>query len=172
MDRARFDIRVIGSRNDDPTSSRLSSVRAAATVITGIGVSPEAELERWRPDTIHVHNLFPYLGRRLRRATAPIVATAHNFRARCVNGYPLPQREGVHSLHRPSCGLTTTSPRTRSTRARVASLAARGSSLVGSRRKNGIDRLMAEWPADEPLRVVGDGPMRKPMEASSPSSAW
>lgn len=88
LERAGFDVRVIGGRNDELTSTRLSSVRAAATVITGIGVSPQPELERWRPDAIHVHNLFPFLGRRwLRQAPAPIVTTAHSFRAMCVNGY-------------------------------------------------------------------------------------
>jgi glycosyltransferase involved in cell wall biosynthesis len=66
----------------------LSAARAAVAVATGIGVSPLADLTGFRPDIVHVHGTFPYLDRRwLRRVDVPIVATAHNYRMVCANGY-------------------------------------------------------------------------------------
>jgi len=86
--RGGFDVTVVGAENDALATGRMAAVRGAATVVTGIGASPEAELRRWQPDVIHVHNLFPFVDRRwLGTAPAPIVTTAHSFRAMCVNGY-------------------------------------------------------------------------------------
>lgn len=228
LDRAGFEVRVIGARNDELTSKRLSSVRAAATVVTGVGVSPQAELERWRPDAIHVHNLFPFLGRRwLRQASAPIVTTAHSFRAMCVNGYLF--RDGrvctrcmdghqwsgvrfgcyrgsrVASLPPAIAGRNGATADPLLTAARqVLVLSERARSVFlaaglpeaklrldhhfipdaldpGPNGKpgdywlfagrltpeKGIDRLVAEWPAGEQLRIVGDGPLRPSVEQAA-----
>ncbi len=54
---------------------------------TGRGASPLAAIDRFGPDVVHVHNLFPNFGRRwVRDLARPLVATLHNFRPLCVNG--------------------------------------------------------------------------------------
>ncbi len=86
--RAGIDVQILGTSNDEMAGRPLSTIRAATTVATGFGVSPLADLTRFRPDVVHVHGTFPYLDRRwLRRIDAPIVVTSHNYRAVCANGY-------------------------------------------------------------------------------------
>jgi glycosyltransferase involved in cell wall biosynthesis len=50
-----------------------------------------AEVERFGPDVIHLHNPYPALGPSVHRVAAalgvPLVMTVHNFRLRCPNGY-------------------------------------------------------------------------------------
>jgi glycosyltransferase involved in cell wall biosynthesis len=88
LSRAGVDVQILGASNDEMAERPLSAARAAVAVATGIGVSPLAELTRFRPDIVHVHGTFPYLDRRwLRRVDVPIVATAHNYRMVCANGY-------------------------------------------------------------------------------------
>ncbi len=49
-----------------------------------------AEIERFRPDVVHVHNFFPLLTPSVydacRAAGVPVVQTLHNFRLACLNG--------------------------------------------------------------------------------------
>jgi glycosyltransferase involved in cell wall biosynthesis len=64
-------------------------LRAALTVATGFGPSPMEDLARFRPDIVHVHNLFPNYGLSwLERAAriAPVVVTLHNYRMACSVG--------------------------------------------------------------------------------------
>jgi glycosyltransferase involved in cell wall biosynthesis len=85
---AGVDVRLVAMDNDEMDVVPLSGLRAASTVATGFGASPLDRLDGFRPDVIHVHNLFPYFGTRwLRHAPCPVVTTAHNFRAMCANGY-------------------------------------------------------------------------------------
>ena len=63
---------------------RTYPLEAAATVATGLGPSPIEQLRRFRPDVVHVHNLFPNFGKRwLRTWDGPMVATMHNYRPIC-----------------------------------------------------------------------------------------
>ncbi len=73
------------SQSTDERRQRLRyPLEAAATVATGFGPSPIDELRRFRPDVVHVHNLFPNFGKRwLRSWDGPIVATMHNYRPIC-----------------------------------------------------------------------------------------
>jgi glycosyltransferase involved in cell wall biosynthesis len=88
LERAGVDVRLTGVWNDELSRRPLNAVQAAATVATGIGVSPLRLLADFRPDIIHVHNLFPYLGHRwLKRTSAPIVTTLHSYRPLCASGY-------------------------------------------------------------------------------------
>ncbi len=80
-------MRLFAARTDDLEGDRLYPVRAAARVATGAGRSPLAAIEDFGPDVVHVHNLFPNIGRRwVRRLERPLVTTLHNYRPLCVNG--------------------------------------------------------------------------------------
>lgn len=52
--------------------------------------SLSAELTRFAPDVVHVHNLFPLLTPAVlhacRRASVPVVATIHNYKLGCASG--------------------------------------------------------------------------------------
>lgn len=81
------DVRVIAARTDQLATRPGYRVRSAVAVGTGVGPSPMRELEEFRPDVVHVHNLFPNWGTRwLREWTGPVVATVHNFRPACAAG--------------------------------------------------------------------------------------
>jgi glycosyltransferase involved in cell wall biosynthesis len=86
--RAGVDVRLAAVHNDEMARQPLHSLRAAATVASGVGLSPRRLLGDFEPDIIHVHSLFPYFGRRwLERPGAPVVATVHSYRSVCANGY-------------------------------------------------------------------------------------
>jgi glycosyltransferase involved in cell wall biosynthesis len=80
-------VRLIARRTDEDRQQALYALRSAGRIITGRGPDPTAELEAFRPDLVHVHNLFPNFGTRwLREWRGPVVATLHNFRPLCANG--------------------------------------------------------------------------------------
>jgi glycosyltransferase involved in cell wall biosynthesis len=228
LERAGFDVEVIAARNDALATGPLGSARAAATVVTGIGVSPLARLRRWEPDVVHVHNLFPFIGRTwLTRVEVPIVTTMHSYRSICANGYLF--RDGAictrcpeghpwagvrYGCYRKSRAASlphaisarrgakgdpllaaSTAVLVLSERARAVMTAAGvpsgklrpdhhfipdaldpgltgepdGSWVFAGRLspEKGIDRLVAEWPDDEPLRILGDGELRAAVESSA-----
>lgn len=228
LERAGHDVALATVHNDELARHRLHALRGAATVATGIGISPEAALRRFRPDVIHVHSLFPYLGRAwLARATAPMVTTAHSYRSVCANGYLF--REGQvctlcaegssWSAVRYGCyrdSRVATLPLAWASRRgagqdpvlvaarRVLVLSDRARSVlsaagvpdtkmvrdwhfvpdaldpgVGTDRsktwlfvgrltpEKGIDQLVAEWPRDVPLRVLGEGPLHPALDAAA-----
>lgn len=85
LERAGHPTSLVARRTDELRRGRLYPLRAAATVATGYGPSPLAELRRLRPDVVHVHNLFPNFGRTwLRDWPGPLVVTVHNYRPLCA----------------------------------------------------------------------------------------
>ena len=91
---AGHEVRVVARRTDVEERRSLHSVRAAWTVATGVGADPTDELRAFRPDVVHVHNLFPNFGTSwLARWDGPVVATLHNFRPMCAAGTL--QRDGA-----------------------------------------------------------------------------
>ncbi|CAN5200292.1 glycosyltransferase [soil metagenome] len=228
LERAGFDVRIASVHNDDLATRRLHAVRGAATVMTGIGISPLSRLNGFRPDVIHVHSLFPYFGRAwLRRPPAPVVATLHSYRSVCANGFLFRDGEvctlcpdgrpwsGVrHACYRHSRLATvplawagrrgaTADPILRDAR-RLLVLSGRAEGVLaaagvspakmnrdwhfvpdgldptgeGERgdawlfvgrltREKGIDRLVAEWPAGVPLRIIGAGNLRPSLEGAA-----
>lgn len=56
------DVRIIAARTDALESNGGYKLRSAVTVATGSGPSPLKDLEEFRPDVVHVHNLFPNWG--------------------------------------------------------------------------------------------------------------
>ncbi|WP_329318643.1 glycosyltransferase family 4 protein [Streptomyces sp. NBC_01262] len=83
--RAGHSTLLLGEHTDRLSRRPLYPLRAAATVATGYGRSPLAMLRRFRPDVVHVHNLFPNFGRSwLRQWAGPVVTTLHNYRPLCA----------------------------------------------------------------------------------------
>ncbi len=83
---AGHEVEVVARHTDDEMHSRLHGVRSAFRVATGVGTDPTDELRAFRPDVVHVHNLFPNFGERWLDAwDGPLVATLHNFRPICAN---------------------------------------------------------------------------------------
>lgn len=79
--------------NDDLVArGRLASVRNGAEVVWSLRARRRFldVLDDWRPDVVHVHNLFPLLSASVplaaRRRGVPVVWTVHNRRVRCVGG--------------------------------------------------------------------------------------
>lgn len=82
---AGLDVRVFGARTDERGRERFYRTRAAARVATHHGTSPLAAIDRFAPDVVHVHNLFPNFGRRWVEALdVPVVVSLHNFRFVCA----------------------------------------------------------------------------------------
>ena len=80
---AGHDVHVVARRTDEEERRSLHSVRAAWTVATGVGADPTDELRAFRPDVVHVHNLFPNFGTSwLARWAGPVVATLRDKDAR------------------------------------------------------------------------------------------
>jgi glycosyltransferase involved in cell wall biosynthesis len=77
-------VATISQHSDRLREARFGVLRAAGRTATGIGRSPSEELAAWRPDLVHIHNLFPNYGSRwLKTWTGPSVLTLHNFRPYC-----------------------------------------------------------------------------------------
>lgn len=85
--RAGHDVRLVARSTDELERSKLYPLKAGLRVSTGRGDSPLAEIDGFRPDVVHVHNLFPNLGRRwVERLRVPLVMTLHNYRPLCPAG--------------------------------------------------------------------------------------
>ena len=85
--RAGHEVRLICRSTDELEQSALYPLRAGLRAATGLGDSPLAEIEAFGPDVVHVHNLFPNMGRRwVQRMKMPLVATLHNYRPLCPAG--------------------------------------------------------------------------------------
>jgi glycosyltransferase involved in cell wall biosynthesis len=92
--RAGHDVLLVSRHTDDEMKTRLHGLQSAFRVATGRGPDPSHELGLFKPDVVHVHNLFPNFGERwLESWESPIVATLHNFRPLCANA--LLFRDGV-----------------------------------------------------------------------------
>lgn len=86
LGRAGHEVRLLQWSSDDLGGS-IDQLRAGARVATGFGRHPLQEVRSFGPDLVHVHNLFPNLGRTwVRRLGVPLVVTVHNFRFACANG--------------------------------------------------------------------------------------
>ncbi|MFI7744815.1 glycosyltransferase family 4 protein [Kocuria rhizosphaericola] len=84
---AGHDVQLVASHSDDFVGKPLYPPVAAFNVATGRGRSPLTEIQAFKADMVHVHNLFPnYSTRWLDVWEGPVVATLHNFRPLCANG--------------------------------------------------------------------------------------
>lgn len=84
---AGHDVLLVGRYTDLKSAHRTYPVRAAARVATGWGADPLPALGAFRPDVVHVHNLFPNISTRwIKRWDGPVVVSLHNYRSVCSNG--------------------------------------------------------------------------------------
>ena len=103
---AGHEVRIFGRRTDDVSGGPLYKVQSGIRVATGAGYSPSPELQRFAPDVVHVHNLFPNFGTRWISEWVPrVVSTLHNFRSMCANG--LLYRDGRTCMDCPNGSRTS-----------------------------------------------------------------
>lgn len=82
----------LASVSNDAIQGALARVRVALSVSdSSFGARwLAAEIERFRPELIHVHNFFPLLSPAIygvaQAARIPLVQTLHNYRLTCANG--------------------------------------------------------------------------------------
>jgi glycosyltransferase involved in cell wall biosynthesis len=94
LKRAGHEVLLIDRSTDELEQSATYPIRAGLRAATGRGDSPLAEIQTHRPDVVHIHNLFPNLGRRwVQQLDVPLVTTLHNYRPICPAGTLL--RDGV-----------------------------------------------------------------------------
>lgn len=83
---AGHEVAIIARHTDEQSRSPVYPIASALRVSTGRGDSPVDELARFRPDVVHVHNLFPNFGTTwVDQWPGPLVATLHNYRYACAN---------------------------------------------------------------------------------------
>ncbi len=103
LKRAGHEVLLVDRSTDELEQHATYPIRAGLRAATGRGDSPLAEIEAHRPDVVHVHNLFPNLGRRwVQDLDAPLVTTLHNYRPICPAGTL--QRDGVTCTLCPDSG--------------------------------------------------------------------
>lgn len=84
---AGHEVKVIARSTDDRINQPGYAMTSGLTVATGIGPSPLHEINKFDPDIVHVHNLFPNWGDRwVEKSNHPLVVTIHNFRPLCAAG--------------------------------------------------------------------------------------
>ena len=82
--RAGHEVEVVELHQNAVEQQRFYEARAALHAATNRGPTPVTALERFGPDVVHVHNLFPNFGRTwTRRYADRLVATLHNYRPIC-----------------------------------------------------------------------------------------
>lgn len=87
LQRAGYEVELFAAYTDASEGDILYPVRAAFRVATGYGRSPSDAIRRWKPDLVHIHNLFPNFGRRwTANLDVPLVHTLRNYRPICSNG--------------------------------------------------------------------------------------
>ncbi|HEY8545693.1 MAG TPA: glycosyltransferase family 4 protein [Acidimicrobiales bacterium] len=90
---AGVDVLTHEAHNDDAVAGGpVAKLRQAAESVWSVSAARRLadDIERFRPDVVHVHNLFPLLSASVPwaalRRDVPVVWTVHNRRVRCVNG--------------------------------------------------------------------------------------
>jgi len=85
-------VTLLEASNDDITHP-LEQAKAAANAVYSHSSKQQvrAEIARFLPDVVHVHNFFPLLSPSIyhacREARVPVIQTLHNYRLLCANAY-------------------------------------------------------------------------------------
>ncbi len=89
LQNAGHDVELFEVRTSERQSEPLYRTRSAFRVASGFGRRPTG-ISEFVPDIVHLHNLFPNFGRRwVKDLGIPVVATLHNYRPLCANGFLL-----------------------------------------------------------------------------------
>lgn len=82
-----WDVVPIFIATDEAMVEPFFKLRAGLRVGTNLGRSPLKQLEMYRPDLIHIHNLFPnWSNGWMRHLRIPKIVTVHNYRPFCSRG--------------------------------------------------------------------------------------
>jgi glycosyltransferase involved in cell wall biosynthesis len=118
---AGHEVALFAAHTADDRDERFYRLRSALRVATRRGTSPLDALRAFRPDVVHVHNLFPNFGRHWAlELEVPLVVTLHNFRFVCAAGSLY--RDGARCTDCPD-GRPTSALRHRCYRGSVAATA-------------------------------------------------
>lgn len=80
------EVELWGPQSSDSMSTS-TIVNTGLNVLRGKGADPSIAIGKFRPDIVHVHNLFPNISLQwASRCEMPIVLSIHNYRAICANG--------------------------------------------------------------------------------------
>lgn len=81
------EVQIVASYSAKDAAPPRKKIRHGLDVATGLGESPEHAISLFRPDIVHIHNLFPnWSSRWLKTLRVPFVASIHNFRPVCAAG--------------------------------------------------------------------------------------
>jgi len=81
-----IDAQLVAVETKDRANQLGLAARSAFRVGSGFGPSPLRSIPTFRPDLIHIHNLFPNFGTRWMASTGiPTVMSVHNYRFACSN---------------------------------------------------------------------------------------
>ena len=87
LKRSGHDVKLFSLQTSAGSQTLSFKVRAALRVAFGRGQNPLAEIKRFKPDLVHVHNLFPnYSTNWLSRVEVPVIVSVHNYRYLCASG--------------------------------------------------------------------------------------
>ena len=85
--RSGHKVKLISLQTGAGPQSTYFNLRAALRVAFGRGSNPLSEIRRFRPDLVHVHNLFPNFSTNwLSKVKAPVIVSIHNYRYLCAAG--------------------------------------------------------------------------------------
>lgn len=98
---ANHEVSLFARHTDELRGQFGYRLLAGLRTASGFEMGLLKQLELFRPDVVHVHNLFPNFGSSwMARSPYPIVTTLHNFRTMCAAGTLF--REGADCLKCPS----------------------------------------------------------------------
>lgn len=219
---AGLDVQLV-SVSTDELNSRMYPLSTAVHLAMGTGFDPSDDLHAFKPDVVHVHNLFPNFATNwTQRWDGPMVVSLHNYRTFCSNGMffrsgkictkcagssvvnsvafgcyrdsrlatvpvALSRSRDRRNLLRRADAVVTTSGFSNEVMRRFLDPSIKttvipnfGSHVEGKRDsrplsdrwlalgrftpEKGFVELVDEWPANESLLLIGDGPLRSEIE--------
>lgn len=84
---AGHEVQLFSKNTDDEQAKVAFSLRSGLRVATGRGDSPLRAIRQFKPDVVHIHNLFPNWSEHwIQSLDIPYVVTIHNFRRLCAAG--------------------------------------------------------------------------------------
>jgi glycosyltransferase involved in cell wall biosynthesis len=182
---AGHEVLLVARHTDAEEQQAAYALRTGFRVATGLGGDPTAEIRAFKPDIVHIQNLFPNFGTRWALGwDGPLVVSVHNYRAFCSNGVLF--RDGQICHECPSHGMRHSVMHACYRDSRLATIP-----LAVSRRRDGIgllrradaiittssrsDQLLKRYvSADLPTYLIpnfGAPPSKEPLNAAA-RSGW